>query len=275
MTTFLRFLCNKLSMEDKNKYIAGDFNFDLLKSSSHTDTFDFFELMMTELLMPTIILPTRINSISNTLIDNIFTLDINPGTISGNLTTGISDHLPSFMIVPKQKQNHLPKKHNLFKRDRRNFNKDDFVMDILNVNWEEVIEIEEKDVNNSLDNFLKKFNKILDKHLPLRKVSQEEFKRRYKPWITVEILLKINHKNKEFKKIVKSKDQVNKIRHHLAYKALKNELNLLVKTSKIIYYRNYFVKHKENLQKTWQGIKDIINVKNKNMDFPSCIYDND
>ena len=91
----------------------------------------------------------------------------------------------------------------------------------------------------------------------------------------MEILLKINHKNKEFKKIVKSKDQVNKIRHHLAYKALKNELNLLVKTSKITYYRNYFVKHKENLQKTWQGIKDIINVKNKNMDFPSCIYDND
>ena len=71
------------------------------------------------------------NSISNTLIDNIFTSEVNPDIKSGNLTIGISDHLPSFVVIPKQNQKHLPKRHNLLKRDRKNFNKDEFVMDFF------------------------------------------------------------------------------------------------------------------------------------------------
>ena len=271
---YLKQLCDKLLLEDKTKYIAGDFNFDLLKTSSHNDTFDFFELMMAQLLMPTINIPTRINPVCNSLIDNIFTSEINPDIISGNLTIGISDHLPSFLVIPKQNQNHLPKKHNLFKRDRRNFKQDEFIMDFLNVNWDDVIEIDKKDVNNSMKLFLNAFNEILDKHLPMRKVSQKEFKRRYKPWITDEIVHKIAKKNREFKNYINSKDRASKMRHHLVYKAEKNEINLLVKTCKTAYYKDYFVKHKKNLQKTWQGIKEIINIKSKNSDSPSCVTAN-
>ena len=69
-------------------------------------------MMMTNLLAPSITIPTRINPVANSLIDNIFTNDINPDLKSGNLTIGISDHLPSFLIVPKKNQDHLPKKHN-------------------------------------------------------------------------------------------------------------------------------------------------------------------
>ena len=35
----------------------------------------------------------------------------------GNLTIAISDHLPSFLIVPKDKQNHMPKRQNLYTQD--------------------------------------------------------------------------------------------------------------------------------------------------------------
>ena len=34
----------------------------------------------------------------------------------------------------------------------------------------------------------------------MKKMSQKEFKRKYKPWISDEIIRKIKHKNKIFKK---------------------------------------------------------------------------
>ena len=137
---YLQSLLAKLANEDKNKYIAGDFNFDLLQTSNHTDSFNFLELMMTNMLLPSITLPTRINQVTNTLIDNIFTTDIHPELISGNLSTGISDHLPSFLVIPKQNQNFLPKKHNIIKIDKGKFNREDFILDYLSINWDETLE---------------------------------------------------------------------------------------------------------------------------------------
>ena len=114
---FLKPLLDKLSVEkNKNIYIAGDFNFDLLKSCSHADTSDFFNLMTSNYLLPLITLPTRINPVHNTLIDNIFSNQFNPDFVTGNLATGLSDHLPSFVIIPKSNQLHLPKNHNYFKK---------------------------------------------------------------------------------------------------------------------------------------------------------------
>ena len=100
-------------MEIKNVFIAGDFNFNLLNSATHNDTFEFFDTMMSNFLLPVITLPTEINLGKNYLIDNIFTNHLHPDTISGNLELNLSDgHLPSFMIMPQKTQNHLTKKHN-------------------------------------------------------------------------------------------------------------------------------------------------------------------
>ena len=107
-------------MENKKVFIAGDFNFNLLNSATHNDTFEFFDTMMSNFLLPVITLPTEINRGKNSLIDNIFTNHLHPDTISGNLELNLSDgHLPSFMIMPPKKQNHLPKKHNVHTRSSK------------------------------------------------------------------------------------------------------------------------------------------------------------
>ena len=88
-------LMNKLIKEkDKKIYIAGDFNFDLLKCSMHEDTSTLFNMMSSNFLFPYISIPTKINTQNDTLIDNIFSNQLNPDIISGNLTVGISNHLP-------------------------------------------------------------------------------------------------------------------------------------------------------------------------------------
>ena len=137
-------------------FIAGDFNFDLLQAGSHHETFEFFDTMMSNFLLPVITLPTKVNRINNTLIDNIFTNNLHPDAKSSNLEVNLSDgHLPSFLIIPKQNQNHLPKRHNIYTRSSKNFSETDFTRDYLNVNWDEVIDLNKNASNFSMETFLK------------------------------------------------------------------------------------------------------------------------
>ena len=153
---------------NKKIYIAGDFNLDLLKYSNHQDTANFFDKMTSNLLIPLIIVPTKINTRNDTLIDNIFSNQYNPDTISGNLIVNISDgHLPSFMTTPKSNQNHLPKKHNIYTRDIKNFDKENFLLDLVVINLDDYIDI--NDANKSFDNLLFGINKLVDKYMPLKK----------------------------------------------------------------------------------------------------------
>ena len=150
-------------------YIAGDFNFDLLKYANHGDTADFYDKMTANLLVPLILVPTKINTKNDTLIDNIFTNQFNSETISGNLTVNFSDgHLPSFAIFPKSNQNHIPKKHNLYTRDIKNMDKENFLMDLAALDLENFI-VDNNDGERSLDNLLTKINRLIDKYAPLRK----------------------------------------------------------------------------------------------------------
>ena len=71
--------------------------------------------------MPVITIPTKINNQKNTVIDNIFTNNINPDIKSGNITLAISDHLPSFIVIPKQKTKSFPQKSKPFYKKDENF----------------------------------------------------------------------------------------------------------------------------------------------------------
>ena len=270
---YLKLLNDKLSSENKQSYISGDYNFDLLNVSAHNETFNFFDTMMANFLLPTITLPTKINTVKSTVIDNIFTNHLHPDMKTGNLTVGISDHLPSFLIVPKQNQNHLPKKHNLYTRNTKTFDRINFILDYLNINWDESLEAAKKDVNHSFGNFMSKINMLLDKYMPLKKISQKEFKRKFKPWISNEILCKIEYKNKIFKKYIKCKVADRKQQLNMEYKQIKNEITSLTRVGKKTYYEKYFSSNKKNLQKIWKGIKEIINIKSKNFDHPTSIFD--
>ena len=70
--------------------------------------------------------------------------------IQFNLTLAISDHLPSFFIIPKDNQNHTLKKQNLYTRKTKNFDKVNFVCDYLDINWDTILEANKNNVNISL-----------------------------------------------------------------------------------------------------------------------------
>ena len=57
------------------------------------------------------------------------------------------------------------------------------VADIINVNWDEILESDNADPNHSFQRFNDKVNEILDKHMPWRKLSRKEMRAQAKPWI--------------------------------------------------------------------------------------------
>ena len=96
LTKFLEIL----SKEQKQVFLLGDFNINLLNYNDHQPTNDFLDSLASNSFIPYILHPTRITSHSKTLIDNIFSNYISPERISGNITSTISDHLPQFSFVP-------------------------------------------------------------------------------------------------------------------------------------------------------------------------------
>ena len=88
------------------------------------------------------------------LIDYIFSNFISPEIISGNITATISDHLPQFSFVPNILSNPSTQKSNYYERD-----------------WADLLQIDQQNVNLSMDSFLNNMNSILDVNVPLKKVN--------------------------------------------------------------------------------------------------------
>ncbi len=82
----------------KDLFICGDYNIDLLNAKKHKSTEEFVDVMFSMCLFPKITKPSRITSHSATLIDNIFTNILDNNTVSGLLLNDTCDHLPVFVV---------------------------------------------------------------------------------------------------------------------------------------------------------------------------------
>ena len=91
-----------------------------------------------------------------------------------------------------------------------------------------------ENIDFSFECFLKKFNLILDKYLPLKKLTKQKLKFKTKPWITPGLQKSITIKNKLLTDIIKLKGPVLKNEAYDKYKIYRNMLPTLLKRSKHI-----------------------------------------
>ena len=87
---------------------------------------------------PSILQPTRITSHPKTLIDNIFSIIIDPDIISGSLTATISNHLSQFAIIPNIFGNTASNKFNIYERELNKFDQENFILDYFPIDWEDL-----------------------------------------------------------------------------------------------------------------------------------------
>ena len=269
---YLNRLFEKIKKEKKEIILLGDFNINLMNFENNKETNDYLELITTNSLIPLILKPTRITSHSQTLIDNILTNITEKKVVAGNITTSISDHLMQFAIfqtdTAKRREETTPK------HDFRKFNRNDFILDILQVDWNKHLKICEDNANKSMNTFLTLFESITQKHAPLTKPAKRKAKINNKPWITAGLLNSINKKNSLYKRYIKEKNSENKENLHNQYKCYRNLVSTLSRNSKTAYFEEFFLENKNNIKNAWKGIKSIINSKNKNSSVPLNIIVN-
>ena len=260
----------KISRENKNIYLMGDFNIDLSHSieinSSYTTHLNknkidnnnsdkFLNILSSFALSPCINIPTRVTPVSSTLIDNIFTNALEKNKNSGVFTYDVSDHLPIFLISSQLIFNDVNKGNTNKLRKENTQTVMALNEDLANEEWNDIFG--EKDVNKAYENFINILTYYYDKNIPLVKSKQHKGKIK-NPWITRGILRSIKTRNKLYKSYISKPSE-----HSLKkYKQYRNKLTDIIRTSKKAYYAQKIGNAEGDINATWKVINDLIN-KNK------------
>ena len=146
---YLNTLLDKLSIENKQVFLLGNFNINLLNYNDHQPTNEFLDFLASNSFIPYILQPTRITSHSKNLIGNIFSNIISHEVISGKITATISDHLPQPLFAPNVLSKNSCQKSNICERDSSKFIQTDFVLDYFDKDWSDVLQLDQQDVNRS------------------------------------------------------------------------------------------------------------------------------
>ena len=75
------------------------------------------------------------------------------------------------------------------------------IADLEKANWDNILTVSEGNVDQSFQNFSNKITDIVDKHVPITKLSLKQIKSSNKPWLTKGILKSINKKKCYLQKI--------------------------------------------------------------------------
>ena len=261
ISDFMEPCLKKLSFEKKELVLLGDYNINLLNCDSDKNSGDFLELMLSFSFLPRIIKPTRITSRSKTLIDNIFINEHYSNIVAGNITTDISDHLTQFVAIPGDWHAEMQGQET-YRRNYKKLNSGKFKEDFNKINWINLLT--GKGVDDAYDTFLEETEKLIDKHIPLEKVSKRKLKKQIRnPWINNDLMKKIKYKDKIHKKSNIEKDLNKKNDLIFEHKTLQKNLRKEIQLEKDKYYQNFFKENKNNLVKVWRNIKNLINFKPK------------
>ena len=123
--------------------------------------------------MPQIILTTRIIEKTATLISNIL-ISINVlNYISGDITTSISYKLAQLIVLECLVGTSTDEERSeIFYRNIKNFNDENFSNDINEIKW--IFVVENNDINLGFQTFLLLVDKALDKNAPVKKCIRKK-----------------------------------------------------------------------------------------------------
>ena len=226
-------------------FICGDLNIDLL-NPQNSET-DFIHLLNSFTFSPLVNLPTRITDSCNKCIDHIWTNSLGSFE-SGVIPHKITDHYSVFVECPLVLNRKLISiKYHDCSHER---------VELLKSKLGEFC-----DMFDTYDNlgisartrvFCDEFTRLYNECCPV--VSKSiSFKRFNKPWLTSNILDRINEKHRLFrlyKRGVVSFD---------VYSNMNNLVSKILKRAKLNYYRNRFSSYMGNSSKSWKLINSMIN----------------
>ena len=248
--------------------LVGDFNICLLQDNNHT--LNFQNCMQANSLFPTILEPTRIATVlrngtyhtTKTLIDNIFINDKHDHK-SGIIYSSISDHFPIFISLSNINFNFHDNTKKVSFRLIDNVRIRKFNSAIKNSFMEIILEVDT--AAEAFTKFLSLFDLLYDKYFPIvtKLVPRKSL---LKPWITDDIIRRIDIKNSLSK--LASKGRIDP----KVYSRFKNKVTSQIRRAKAQYYDQEFVKCEGDVKKTWKIINN--NIRNKIKNHNITIHEN-
>lgn len=261
--TYIENVLQMVEKENKDIILIGDVNCDILNPCCYTKK--LLEITENYHLHQIITDPTRITENTFTLIDHVYTSNVDKITSSGVLHTGVSDHSLIYASWGKsiKTRNHV---HNYkVNRKYKNFNADEFDKDLQSVQWCQVTEM--KDVNDALSKFESLFLPICNKHAPLRR---RRVRKQKSPWITNDIVNMMRERDKIKKKAISSSSpQIWK-----SYRAIRNKVNSTIRQSKKSFLTDRICSSKNDSKVIWNTLRHVVPGKSKNENI-TCLKSQD
>ena len=132
---------------------------------------DYFDEIISHGFFPKITFPTRISDNSSTLIDNIFTNNIEEADISGILLNHLSDHQMMFTIVENRSYvTNVPKFIDIECNDQRSMQA--FLSELEDMDiYDKLEQSVDSNPHDNYDRFITLINDAKEKHLPKKTVK--------------------------------------------------------------------------------------------------------
>ena len=251
---YLEHLLKAIDNENKEMYLLGDLNCDLLKSISDSSTKKLKSLYELYQLSQVIDQATRVTINTSSLIDHLVTNTPEKISASGVVPTGISDHSLVFAV---RKIHRLSKKGtNIVEiRNMKNFNEKHFLNDLSNQCWEYVYFFPENpDEMWQIWKYL--FLEVLNKHAPLQ---NKKIRSKRIPWVTSEIKKLMSTRDCLKRKAINTKLETDWSNN----KSLRNKVNTRLRKAKKDYFSNQIASHKCNSKAVWKTINNLLGRQNK------------
>ena len=172
-----------------------------------------------------------------------------------------ADHFPQFCLLDIF-ENSTKSKEVKYGRSYKYFNQNEFENELKAIDWN--LLFYNRGSEEALEIFFLKIEKLLDDMAPVRRLTKKEIEFLKKPWITIGLTKSIEDRDKLYKIFAAEKDPLAKQQLWENYRIKRNLVKIINRNSKREFYANFFEENKTNLKRTWEGIRNIVNLNKKN-----------
>ena len=113
------------------------------------------------------------------------------------MTLAISDHPAQFRII-QEVTDKTSGINNIYKRDYRNIDRENFVLDLFHIEWNQFVPNSTNNPNESFNLFFDKIDSLVNQYIPLKKLTCKEIKHR----ITSGIRNSMKRRDKVYKRFI-------------------------------------------------------------------------
>ena len=255
--SYLDAMCKTLHMlnESNSEYIiVGDVNINTEKYNVSSCATNYLNAITSFGCNAFIDKPTRVTDHSATCLDHVYSNISASDLINHVIRSDTTDHYATLTkikgVMNKTKREDIfRRKTNLSEEKWAQFNVELNLILSEKLNKNDLV----LNVNNIAECITKTYQLLLDKYMPMKKLSRKERRYFHKPWITSAIKVSIKKKNRLFKLSKRKKD----LKYTEDYKRYRNILTRTKKKAHDDYYREKLAEYGHNKSKTWRLINEI------------------